>query len=132
LHDSDCRIWRHHCLQQNREALRQLIDTYRNLGLHAADQHVLKDNHEHNVEALDDSNFIKAKKYEILGELSANNLIQKSLLLEISDHIEALENNRNKNKYEHNIEFIGDFSAGEQMFVAANVSRYSASCSEIR
>jgi hypothetical protein len=50
-------------------------------------------------------------------------LIQKSLLLEISDHIEALENNRNKNKYEHNIEFIGDFSAGEQMFVSRRLNQ---------
>jgi len=43
--------------------------------------------------------------------------------LEISDHIEALENNLNKNKYEHNIEFIGDFSAGEQMFVSPRLTQ---------
>ena len=119
MHDSHCRVWRHHCFQQIREAICQLADSHRNLGLHAADQHVLEDHHELYVESTDGSNFLKTKKYEILGELSANNLIQKSLLLEISDHIEALENNRSKNKYEHNIEFIGDFSAGEQMFVAA-------------
>jgi Ion channel len=65
-------------------------------------------------------NYTKTKIYEVLGELYQNNLIQKSLLLEISDHIEASIHNPTKIKYTENSEFIDDFTGTEQLFVTCS------------
>jgi hypothetical protein len=72
----------------------------------------------------------KTEQYNILGELYKLNLINKKLLKEISDNIEAVFHNESSHKIERWIGLAEIFEPKSQLKVESANSRCSTRCSD--